>query len=198
MMEEELIKIWQSSPNQEQIKFEKSRLILDTQSSLDKFNKLMKYGMLIEQSAVIIIIPIFLFYIYFVPFLLSKIASFLIVIWAIWYMLKLRSFKKSKPTTLSKSYLEYLCQNQDYFKNIIKWGNTALYWYILPCILGVILFLMGPIIDGVLVDTFQIAIIFSTVIGIGIGLYFYTKWLVKKLYVPRLKKIEELIKVMEE
>ncbi len=198
MMEEELIKIWQSSPNQEQIKFEKSRLILDTQSSLDRFNKLIKYGILIEQSAAIIVIPVFLFYIYFVPFMLSKIASLLIVIWVIWYMLKLRSWKKSKPTNLSENYLEYLYQNQNYLRTLKKWADTALYWHILPCIIGTLLFIIGYVIGGVLVDSFQIAIIFSSVIGTGIGLYFYTKWRTKKLYTNRLTKIEELIKVIEE
>lgn len=198
MMENELIKIWQSSSNQEQIKFEKSRLILETQSSLNRFNKLIKYAILIEQSGVLIIIPVFLFYIYFVPFTLSKIASFLIVIWAIWYMLKLRSWKKSKPTNLSENYLDYLYQNQEYIKTLKRWGDATLYWYILPCILGTLLFIMGPIIEGVITDNFQIAIVFSIVIGLGIGMYFYTKWTTKKLYTNRLTKIEELIKVMEE
>jgi len=43
-MEEELIKIWQSSPNQERIKFERSRLMMDVQSSMDDFNKKIKFG----------------------------------------------------------------------------------------------------------------------------------------------------------
>lgn len=196
-MENELIKIWQSSPNQEQIKFEKSRLILDTQSSLDRANKLIKYGILIEQSAVLIIIPIFSFLIYFVPFLLSKIASFLLVIWAIWYMRKLRSWKKSKPSNLSENYLEYLYQNQNYLRTLKKWGNTALYWYILPGILGTLLFIMGAIIEGAL-SNLKIAISLTITIGTGIGSYFYSKWATKKLYTNRLTKIEELIKVMEE
>lgn len=196
-MENELIKIWQSSSNQEQIKFEKSRLILDTQSSLDSANKWIKYGILIEQSAVLIIIPTFLFFIYFVPFLLSKIASFLLVVWAIWYMTKLRSWKKSKPTNLSENYLEYLHQNQAYIKILKKWGDTSLYWYILPCILGVLLFGMGPIIEGVL-SIFKIAIFLSVTIGTGIGSYFYSKWATKKLYANRLTKINHLIKILEE
>lgn len=198
MMEDELITIWQSSPNQEQIKFDKSRLILDTQSSLDKANKIIKYAILIEQSVGIIMIPIFLYHIYFVPFMLSKIASLLIVIWVIWYQLKLRSWKKSKPTNLSENYLEYLYQNQNYLKTLKKWADTALYWYISPCIIGVLLFIIGFIIGGALVGNLKIIIIFSTIIGIGVGMYFYTKWTTKKIYTNRLTKIAELIKVMEE
>ncbi|WP_339706209.1 hypothetical protein [uncultured Kriegella sp.] len=197
MMEDELIKIWQSSPMEEQIKFDKSRLMLDMQSSLNRFDKLVKCGILIEQGAMIIAIPVFIFYIYFVPFVLSKIASILIVTWGIWYFFKLKEWKKKKPNNLKKSYLDYLYESRNYLVLLKKWGDNAIYWYILPTILSVILFLFGPLLEGKL-NNKLIAILFIVTIATGVVTYFWGKWRVKTQFVPRLKKVEELIAVMEE
>lgn len=196
-MEDELIKIWQSSPMEEQIKFDKSRLMLDMQSSLNRFDKLVKCGILIEQGAMIIAIPVFIFYIYFVPFVLSKIASILIVTWGIWYFFKLKEWKKKKPNNLKKSYLDYLYESRNYLVLLKKWGDNAIYWYILPTILSVILFLFGPLLEGKL-NNKLIAILFIVTIATGVVTYFWGKWRVKTQFVPRLKKVEELIAVMEE
>lgn len=196
-MEDELIKIWQSSPIEEQIKFDKSRLMLEMQSSLSRFDRLVKYGILVEQAALIIAIPVFIFYIYFVPFVLSKIASILIVTWGIWYFIKLKEWKKKKPNNLTKSYLDYLYESRKYLILLKKWGDNAIFWYILPTILSVILFLFGPLLEGKL-NNKLIAIVFIVAIATGVVTYFWGKWIVKTQYVPRLKKVEELIAVMEE
>ena len=197
MMEDELIKIWQSSPKAEQIKFERSRLMLDMQSSLDRFHRLVKYSVLVEQIAVIIIIPIFLFIVYWIPPVLSKIASFLIVLWAIWYMFRLRKIKEKQPKSITLNYLEYLKKNRGYLRYLKNMTDTAMYWYILPpmtfyfmFITGAHLYTKGPI-------TF---FLFTVLLGLStsIAYYFYFRWIVKKIYIPRLKKIDELIEVMEE
>jgi len=195
-MDDELIKIWQSSPVEEQIKFEKSRLMIDMQSSLDRFDKLLKYGILIEQSAVLIIIPIFTFYIYYVPFLLSKIASVLLVLWAIWYWFRLRWYKTLKPNSVNVNYLDYLYQTKTYLQMLKGLSDTAIYWYVLPGISGCLLFALGPIIEGVLTGLKMIMML-TIFIGSGVGTYFYIKWMGKKIYVRRLEKLDELIEAME-
>ena len=48
MIEDELIKIWQSSSNEERIKFEKSKLMIELQSSLDRLNRRWKFGVRVE------------------------------------------------------------------------------------------------------------------------------------------------------
>ena len=197
MMEDELIMIWQSSPKTEQIKFEKSRLMPDMQSSLDRFHRLVKYSVLVEQIAVIIIIPIFLLIVYWVPPVLSKIASFLIVLWAIWHMFRLRKVKKRKPKSVTLNYLEYLKKNRGYLKYLKNMTDTAMYWYIFPPMTFYFIFITG----AHLYARGQIAFFLFTIflgIGMSIAYYFYFRWMVKKIYIPRLKKIDELIKVMEE
>ena len=91
MMEEELIKIWQSSSSRERVKFEKSRLILNMQSSLDEIHKKIQYRDLRESIAVGIVIPVFTCYAYSVPILLSKVAYVLIIGYALFVALKLRN-----------------------------------------------------------------------------------------------------------
>lgn len=197
MIDDELIKIWQSSPEVEQVKFEKSRLMIDMQASLNRFDKQAKYGILSEQIAVCIIIPVFSFYIYFVPFWLSKVASLFLVIWAVWYMFRLRRMKKLKPNSVKVNYIDYLHQTRGYLQILKAMSDTALYWYLLPGILGALLFTLGPIIEGVLNGSKMIFVL-SIVIGTGIALYFYIKWMAKKVYVSRLEKLDELIGTMEE
>ena len=196
-MEDELIKIWQSSPEIEQIKFEKSRLMLDLENSLNRFHRLIKYSVLAEQIAIIIIIPVFSFYIYWVPHLLSKIASFLLVLWAIWYMFRLRKVKKRKPKSVTLSYLEYLKKNKGYMKYLKNMTDTAVYWYLILPLSGYFLFIAGPYFDGVIDNAFLVILV---LIGLatGVAYYLYFRWAIKNIYNPRLKKIDELIEVMEE
>jgi len=197
MIEDELIKIWQSSPKVEQVKFEKSRLMLELQSSLDRFHKLVKRGIIIEQVAILIAIPVFLFYIYFVPHLLSKIASFLIVIWSSWYLTLLRRMKKAKPDSITWGYMEYLKENRKYMYYLRKWTKTVMYWYVSPSLFGYFLFIAGPYVDGAIDNTLLFKLTLPAIVTI-ILVYFRMRWILKKIYAPRLKKIDQLIQVMEE
>lgn len=196
MMEDELIKIWQSSPQTEQIKFEKSRLMLDLDHSLGRFYRFLKYAVLIEQIAAMITVPIFLFYIYWVPPLLSKIASLLIVLYIIWYMFRLKKIKGRKPESVALSYLEYLKRNGSYLKYLKDLADNMVYWYYLPLFVAVIIFITGYYLEGIIDKVRFIKIIFI-LIGFNVVIYFFSRWNVKRIYVPRLKKINELIKVME-
>ena len=196
-MEDELIQIWQSSPDEEQVKFEKSRLMIDMQSSLKRFAQLAKYGILAEQIGIFIGIPVFVFYVYFVPFMLSKIASILIVLWLIWYVFRLRRLKKLKPNSINVNYVDYLHESRTYIRTLKSLGDSAMYWYVLPVLSMVTLFVMGPIIEGAL-SGIKMIIVTTIVIGSGIGAYFYLKWVNKTVYVHRLEKLDELIETMEE
>jgi len=91
MMEEELIKIWQSSPNQERIKFEKSRLIIEVQTGMDRVHRKIKFRDMSEQLAIVLVVPVFIYSAVTSPYLLSKIASILIVAWGIFVAIRLRA-----------------------------------------------------------------------------------------------------------
>lgn len=195
--EDELINIWQSSSNQERIKFEKSKLILEMKSSLDRFHKSVKYRDLHELLGAIIMIPLVAYQIYAIPYTLSKIAAFLIVLLLVFVNIKLKSLNKHKPNTLTNSYIDYLHQCKKYLSLQKKMRETAPYWYILPLITCAVLFILG-VITNLEAQILHLIIISVTIIGCVIIIYFYNAWIIKKQYIPRLEKMEELITMMEE
>ncbi|MDH5399999.1 MAG: hypothetical protein OEX02_17750 [Cyclobacteriaceae bacterium] len=195
MIEDELITIWQSSPREEQVKFEKSRLMIEVETSLDRFHKAIKYGIVIEAIAVLIASPVFIYYIFIVPHILSKVASALIAIWGIFIIIHLKRAKRNKPDLFSESYLLYLHKTREYLYKQKRLRDTALYWYILPANAFVFLFLAGFI--GIPEKTTYLIGMVIICTLLGIKTYYYNKRVVKKKIIPRLEKVEELIKVME-
>jgi len=198
MIEEELIQIWQSSSNHERIKFEKSRLMIEMKSSLDRFQKSLKYRDLVEFLNAIIVIPIFAYLTYSLPHILSKIGCLFIVLCVIYVIFKLKNLNKYKPNTLTDSYIEYLYQYKNYLSIQKKMRETAPYWYLLPLVTGVTLFILGIIANhDAPIPPQKTIIMVTTIIGSVIFIYFYNAWIIKKQYIPRLKKMEELIQAME-
>lgn len=194
MMEEELIKIWQSSPNQERVKFEKSRLMIDVQSSMDHFHRSIKNRDLREYIAVAIIIPAFAFSAYFIPFTVSKIASVLIIGYAIYVAIRLRNAKKHKPSAFTETYLDYLYKTREYILIQKQLLDTVIYWYILPGVTLTMLFVMGFGITGRLKPILKMGAIN---VGLAVATYYLNKRAVQKELVPRLTKVNELINLME-
>tara|TARA_R110000737_G_scaffold225837_1_gene240595 strand:+ start:929 stop:1519 length:591 start_codon:yes stop_codon:yes gene_type:complete len=196
MMEDELIKIWQSSPNQEKIKFEKSKLMIEVQSSLDKIQRSWKYMIIRETIAAIIAIPAFLFITYNVPYTISKIGSIWIVLAVIYILIRLKSAKKHKPTDFTETYIDYLYKTKDYLNAQKKLLDTVLYWYVLPVFPGYVLILLGFIH---IPEKRKIIIIAALAfVVMAILAHFLNKRGVRKEFDPRLKKIDELIQVLEE
>lgn len=194
-MEDELVKIWQSSPNQERVKFEKSRLMIDVQSSMDRLDRHIRYRDLKEQIAVALVIPFFAYTAYEIPHTLSKIASILIIGWGMYIFVKLRNAKKHKPSAFTETYLEYLHKTRHYLEIQKELLDSVLYWYILPGITLTMMFVLGFLgIPGKSKFIINMAILN---VVLAIVTYVLNKRSVKKQYTPRLAKLDELIKVME-
>ncbi|MDH5602561.1 MAG: hypothetical protein OEY51_01410 [Cyclobacteriaceae bacterium] len=196
MIEDELITIWKSSPHEERIKFEKSRLMIEAQNSLDRFNKAIKYRDLRETIAAFIVVPVFTYYIYLIPHTLSKIASGLIAVWTIISIIRLKMAKKNKPGPYSVSYLEYLHKTRTFLLEQKRLLDTGLHWFILPMNAFIFLFLAGFI--GIPGKTNYIIGMLIASLVLGFTVYYLNKRVVKKAIIPRLEKVEELIKVLEE
>ena len=194
-MEDELIKIWKSSPNQERIKFEKSRLMIDMQSSLDRFHRAIRNRDIAETIAAIIVIPVFAYYAYIIPHVLTKIASVLIALWAVYVVTKLREARKSQPGAFTATYQEYLYKTKEYLIVQKKLLDTVLYWYLIPGFILILLFLAGFM--GVPEKHNYIIRMGTSSFVLGIFVYILNRRAVKKRIMPRLEKVDELIKVME-
>lgn len=194
MTEEELIRIWQSSPNQERAKFEKSRLMIDVQSGMNDFHRKIKLRDLREMMAVAIIIPAFAYSAYAIPHLLTKIASVLTIGYALYIAFRLRTAQKQKPVTLYDSYLEYLGKSRDYLLVQKHLLDTVLYWYILPGVTLTMMFFLGFGISGRLKPILKMAMLN---VGLAVATYYLNKRGVKREIMPRLQKVEELIALLE-
>jgi hypothetical protein len=194
MIEDELVKIWQSSPNQEQAKFEKSKLMIEVQSTLDRLHQKIRYRDLMEQLAVVLVSPVFAYYAYSIPFVLTKIASVLIILWGIYVIIRLQKAKKHKPVALTETYLEYLHQTREYLRVQKQLIDSVPYWYILPAALLMFLFILGPGLAGRLQKVLKLT---GGIVALSVAIYWLNKRAVKKQLDPRLEKINKLIDVMK-
>ena len=196
MIEDELIRIWQSSSNQERIKFEKSKLMLELKSSLDRLNRWWKFGVRVEIVAAFIAIPIFAFITFWIPYTTSKIASVLIIIYVVFIITRLISIKKFKPSDLEENYLTYLKKSKTYLEAQGNLLETYKYWGMTP---------LYPIIFLFVFDFWEIpskriliVILFLNMVGMHIFAYFFHKRRVKNEIKPEIKKVDEVIESLKE
>ena len=203
MIEDELIVLWQSSPKHEQIKFEKSRLILEVQSSLDRFDKAVNRRDYIEiGAAIFVVIPLFVYEIYRQPNYVAKLGALWIIIYCFYVIYKLLVAKKSKPEE-SGSYIDYLKQSKTYLERQKNLLDNIVYWYILPSLPGVVIMVTG-ILElyrkswKEIVGVKHLWLLLLLIVAITIFGYLLNKRAVKKGIMPRIKKMDELISLMEE
>ena len=190
MIEDELIKIWQSSSNRERIKFERSKLMIELQSSLKHLDRWWNYLELSETVLAIFGILLSTLLLFKIPFILTKIALALMIVCAVYLIIKYRGVKKFQPSDLENNYLNYLKKNREYLQAQKKFLKTYFYWGILPVYPIMLLFTISIWEE---VPMQLIVIINVATIGIGIYGYFLNKKRVKREITPRISGINELI-----
>ncbi|MFD2824516.1 hypothetical protein ACFS5M_12610 [Lacinutrix iliipiscaria] len=195
MIEDELIKIWQSSSNQKRIKWEKSKLMIELQSSLKRLHRWWNYLELSETLLAVFGVLLSTLLFFKIPFILTKIALALMIICAVYLIIKYRGVKKYQPSDLEENYLNYLKNNKEYLQVQKKFLITYLYWGILPVYPIMLLFTIS-IWEKIPVYL----IVFINLATIGIGLYGYllNKNRVKKEINPRIDRVNELITTLEQ
>jgi hypothetical protein len=201
MMEDELIALWQSSPKHEQIKFEKSRLMLELQASMNRFDMAIKFRDWLEIGTALVLLPIISYQVYVQPNYLAKFAALWIVLVIVFLVHKLLRARKNKPSEVD-SYLEYLKNERVYLikqKNLLE---NVLYWAVIPILVGFFSFLAGSL--GVFNKSWQEVIRIKKVwigliaaIATTVTIPLLNKWSVKREINPRIKKLDELIHLME-
>jgi len=195
MIEDELIKIWQSSSHQERLKFEKSKLMLELQSSLKRLHRWWRNIERVNSISALITIPVFMFFIYRAPFISMKIASALIVVWSIYVGIRMLGIRKFKPRDLEENYVHYLEKTRTYLLAQKRMLETSLNWRILTLYPIYLLFFV-ELWDKPLARYIGI-ISFSMLIGLGIHEYYLRKRRVKNEIMPRINRIDALIENLE-
>jgi len=196
MIEDELIKIWQSSSKQERIKFEKSKLMIELQSNLGSLHRWWKYIEQVNVISALIAIPPFIFAVYWVPFTSMKIASVLIIVWSIYVGIRMSGIKKIKPSGLEENYLQYLEKTRVYLLGQKRLLETSLNWSILTIYPIFLLFFVG--LWEISLARYIAVIAFLAMVGVGIYEYYLSKRRVKNEIMPRINRIDELIKTLKE
>lgn len=195
MIESELTKIWQSSPNLERVKFDKSRLMLEVQSSIDQFHRKIKFRDIREQTIALIMMPVFLYVAFTVPYIISKVASVLIVALAVSLVVRLRAAKKYKPAEVTESYLSYLFNTRTYLQHQQRMLESVHLWFLLPSMTFVFLFLFGQFgVPGK-----SMAILEGSIANVvaHVVVFIIARLDVQRQFTSRLEKVNKLIKVME-
>jgi hypothetical protein len=194
MLEQELKNIWQNSPQKEIVKFEKSKLLIDLNYDLNKFEKSIKNRDRREIVAAIIVFIVFIYYAYSYSQPLAKIGAIIICLASIFIIYQLKQVQKfKKPVDLTLSMKQQLIETRIFITKEMKLSDNILFWYILPLSLGMIVFTMGLNIS---LNWFLIN--FPLFVTINIGAYILNKQTVKKKFLPLLKNISSSIKELEE
>jgi hypothetical protein len=195
MIEDELINIWQSSNNQERLKFDKSKLMLELQSSLGRLHRWWKYIEQVNVISALITIPLFTFIVYWAPFISMKIGSVLVIVWSIYVGIRMSGVKKLKPSDLEENYLQYLEKTRVYLFAQKRILETSLNWAILAIYPIILLFFIdlweNPLARYIAVGAFL------ALVGIGIYEYYLSKRRVKNEILPRINRIDELIESLK-
>ena len=196
MIEDELIKIWKSSSNQDRIKFEKSKLMIELKSSLERLHRWWNYIERVNVISALITIPIFMAIVYWAPYTSVKIASVLVIVWSIYIGIRMSRIKKIKPSDLEENYLHYLEKMKIYLLAQKKMLETSLNWATLTIYPIILLFFVDlwekPLARYIAVGAFL------ALVGVGVYEYYVSKRRVKNEIIPRINRIDELIAGLKE
>ena len=144
MLEQELKNIWRNSSKAGRIKFETSRLMIDLNRKMNRFEKAIRFRDMREIGASILGIFLFGYFTYEIPFVLTKAASFFGMIWFAYVIYRFRAARKQKhPSNLSSTFREQLQNQKEYLLQQARLLDTVFYWYLLPPFIINVLFVIG-------------------------------------------------------
>ena len=194
MLEQELKNIWQNSPQKEIIKFEKSKLLIDLNHNINKFEKAIRNRNIREIGAALFVFIVFGYYAYLYTHPLAKIGAIIISFACLFIIYKLKQVQRiKKPLNLTFSMKEQLIETRMYITNEKNLLDNVLYWYLLPLSFGMIIFTMG------LNMSFNRLLIYVPIfIILNLVIYIINKLTVKKKFLPLIENVNLSIKEMEE
>lgn len=128
----------------ESIQVDLSRLVIDLKKKLDHIEKVIRNRDLREIIAAFLGIPMFTYFAFEIPFLVTQLASILTVLWSVYVIYKFRKLQKSRKNEDLTQPFKIQLENQKV--NILaqhRFLDTVLYWYAGPPFLLNTLFILG-------------------------------------------------------
>ena len=144
MREEELKNIWNNSSRIPEISFDKKRLIEELSIKINSIQKQIRIRDIREISASVIGILIYSYFLWEIPFPITKVASTLSIIWFITVIVAFtKSRKDNAVSNLTFSIHEQLAHQNKLMRKQVRLLNLAAYWYSLPSFAINLLFIAG-------------------------------------------------------
>ena len=109
----------------------------------------------------------------------------------------MKTRKDLVPDKFSMSYLEYLKKTKVYLEDQKRLRESVFLWYVLPPVVAIWAMIGGTYLDNPENLTLLIYTIVISLVA-GTGIHFMNVRSSKKVIVPRLDKVNELIKTLEE
>jgi len=144
MLEQELKSIWNNASQTNTISIETNLLVEELNEKTNSIQKTIRARDVREITASIIGILIFGYFLYEIPFLVTKLACFLSISWFAFVIFKFRKSNKQNTTTnLSLSITEGLAHQETLMQQQAVLLNSAAYWYAIPSFITNFIFILG-------------------------------------------------------
>lgn len=192
MLENELKKIWQQASPEEIIKLDKSKLLVELDTELTRFNKGLIRRDKREIGVALFLIPFFLIAVIFIQGTLSKIALGLGIPYCILVIYVLKNVKKYQVSDFTIPLREFLIKQKNYLEKERALLDNILYWYILPPSVSTILFFYSRQMPQP-----KLYLFISVVVLVMAFIYYLNKKAVKDDFDPVIKRLDETIKKLE-
>lgn len=144
MLEQELKNIWSGSSQSTQISIEANQLIEELNTRVNDMQKKIRSRDIREISASVIGIIIFAYLFYEIPFLITKLACILSIIWFVYVIFKFRKSKnQNTKIDLSFTMAEQLEQQKALMQRQANLLDSSAYWYAIPPFIINFIFIVG-------------------------------------------------------
>ncbi len=198
MLDQELQALWQQAPSDMQIKFNQSKLMIDVNHDIRKFERTLFWRDAVEIIAAIAVMILFGRLLYHVPITVVRIGSGVIIFAALLIVYKLIAVKRfRKNPSPNNSFKEYLEMRYQYLSKEKRQLETVLYWYILPILIGYAI--LGSTLLYIPLWWAWVFYVFYLASGFGVG--WFIRWLnqraVNKQFNPILHRIESILESLE-
>jgi len=193
MTEEQLKEIWQSANDKNEIVNFHSLNLENMTQEIKKFEKKIKTRNNREICAAIAVIAIFGYYALLIPSILGKLGAIWTIGYGIWVIYKLKKVETKQPGfDLEQSIKQQLIEYQKYVKTERRLLKNILYWYLLPILPGMVLFVLGT---GT--EWSSLLIVSSITLIVFIAVYLLNQEAADKEFTPLLADIEKALQGLE-
>ncbi len=204
MLEQELKDLWRNSPEEEKIRFDLSRLLIDLNGQLADLNARIKRRDRNDIITMLVSIPVFCYLVNIIPFPITKTGLVLAILGTIWHVFKRRNhYLRRLPVDHTKPFKEQLEVQKLNLLHEEKLMSTVLYWFLIPSFIPFAVSILGLgnpadygwsnfFVDQVLPMPliYKLAHLMFAVIVFWV-IYWENNRIVKQTLKPMIKEIEE-------